>query len=229
MAAIPGVRLAALPLSFAAGLPGDWLTPAERDRAAEYDDGPSRRDFVAGRLGARFAAAAVLPHAAGRPERIGLTGHCPRCGETTHGIPALSVDGEPGDRPISYARAEGWLLVGFAAAGQRIGVGLCPPFGEELDLFTATQQAALRLLPRSRRRIEAGRRWALLTARGKAVGIGTDVVEPERLATEVAQRRERAGTLAAVGVTVLATGEDTPGEVASLGRLLAAVVVDEVR
>ncbi|GAA3700150.1 hypothetical protein GCM10022377_11580 [Zhihengliuella alba] len=225
MASIPGVRLAALPLSFAAGLPREWLSVEELERAGAYDDGGPRTAFVAGRLGVRFAAAAVLPEAAGQPERIGLTGRCPRCGDGPHGAPRLLVDGCDADLSLSYSRADGWLLVAFAPAEQRVGVDLCPPFGEDFGLFTQPQQTALRLLPRARRRVEAARRWALLEARGKAAGVG--VVEPEGVPTDVGRRRERAGTLSALGVSVLATGEDTEAEAASLGSLLAAVVLDE--
>ncbi|GHD07142.1 4'-phosphopantetheinyl transferase family protein [Zhihengliuella salsuginis] len=246
----PPVTLIAVPLSFAAQLPPAWLTPAERDRAAAYDDGAPRRRFLAGRLGVRFAIAAHLGRreVMGDPGRVVITGLCPRCGSAAHGRPVAFVDDEPLELSLSYSRGDiaqgaagdsGWLLVGTGPAEVMLGVDVCAPIDAWDGIFDPRQESVLRLLPEALRAREAARRWAVIEARGKASGHGivpapnhdpraTDPdAEPAALEDELDPAAgtvgEWAGALGTLGVKIVATGTDA--ERAALTQLRAAVVL----
>ncbi|MCO1339954.1 hypothetical protein BJH93_13815 [Kocuria polaris] len=244
----PPVTLIAVPYSFAAQLPESWLTPAERERAAAYDDGVPRRRFLAGRLGVRFAVAAHLGvrEVMSDPGRVVLSGQCPKCGSAAHGRPEAAVGGEKLALSLSYSRGDvpggaagesGWLLVGTGPAESELGVDVCAPIDEWIGIFDARQEQTLRLLPEKLRAREAARRWAVIEARGKASGHGivpgpghtgsAAEAEPARLADELDPAPgtvgEWAGALSTLGVKIVVAG--TEAESAALPQLRAAVVL----
>ncbi|MBG6083743.1 4'-phosphopantetheinyl transferase family protein [Zhihengliuella flava] len=257
----PEATLIAVPLSLGAGLPEAWLSPAEAERAAAYDDGASRARFLAGRLGVRFALAAHLGAAAvADPGRIELAGRCPRCGPSAHGQPLVRWDSETLPLSLSYSRVDvpvasgaggptrvasgltqGWLLVGVAPGDRVLGVDVCAPIDEWQGIFDDRQVALLRLLPDALRAREAARRWALIEARGKAVGHGMVPAPHHREVPPAAAEREDpvdwgpgrdgagerfrewAGSLGALGTRIAAVG--TEAEAHALPSLRAGVVL----
>ncbi|MEV8093349.1 4'-phosphopantetheinyl transferase superfamily protein [Kitasatospora sp. NPDC085879] len=96
------------------GLGEELLTPVERERAARFHRERNRLDFVAAHLLVRLCAARLL----GVPvaEAV-LEQHCPDCGRSGHGVPALA--GRPGVG-LSLSHTEG--VVAAAAGPVPVGV-----------------------------------------------------------------------------------------------------------
>ena len=182
-----GLQLAAEPLASGLGLPTAWLSVAEVERAAAYQSGRPRNDFVAGRLLVRSLATTLLARVAGgsgtaaSPAGLAVVQHCPRCGEGAHGRPSLLLHGEPLNVGVSFSRAGGWLLLGLSPGAGGLGVDLAPPgdaaFTEEPNAmdtyaFSAAEQALLSGLPAAERPLRRARWWTLKEAVGKAAGSG---------------------------------------------------------
>ncbi|MEP7765646.1 4'-phosphopantetheinyl transferase superfamily protein [Sanguibacter sp. 25GB23B1] len=115
----------------------DTLVPHETRRAARFRSPDDRRDYLAGHLLVRRAAARLLPP--GSPP-VRLVQRCASCGEDGHGRP--SADDHPALH-LSLSHARG--AVAAAAAWSPVGVDIEPrvrPVPTTESLWAATMSAA---------------------------------------------------------------------------------------
>lgn len=111
---------------------------APAGRRAPVDRTPGDRAADRGAAHALLieAVAAATGHDAGR---LAVTHHCPRCGTTDHGVPALTLAGTTLDLRVSLSRAPGLVLAAF---------GTAPGLGVDVERAGAAADPALdRLIP----------------------------------------------------------------------------------
>lgn len=88
----------------------DWLTPAERARAAVLMRAGDRADYLAAHVLVRRCAALVLGTT---PERLTVVQHCSTCGRTGHGRPSLV---EAPELHVSLTHTRGYVAAAVDTA-----------------------------------------------------------------------------------------------------------------
>lgn len=101
------------------------LDPAERGRANTIADAATRRDFLAGRIAQRLAAAELLGCG---PAELEAAYVCPDCGSgpaLAHGRPGYRLRGGVGGVSLSLSRSSGWAVIAMLPApGLRLGIDI---------------------------------------------------------------------------------------------------------
>ncbi|WP_269939106.1 4'-phosphopantetheinyl transferase family protein [Arthrobacter sp. HY1533] len=101
------------------------LDPAEHGRANTIADTATRREFLAGRIAQRLAAAELLGC---EPAALETAYVCPDCGsgpDLAHGRPGYRLRGGAGGVSLSLSRSSGWAVMAMLPAhGLRLGVDI---------------------------------------------------------------------------------------------------------